>query len=366
MDLDSQDAIKWFISQFNTLPPKTLNVSTGRGAHYYFRYPEGADLSKVEPRENVELIGNKHYVVAPGSVHPSGREYKSNGVGELADLPEWVVGYIGRSKTKTKGDTASNQAKISSQDKLEPVGDVKTDPETIRDILDHSVFNGPAKTGSNNGRFLTRIITCYNLGLDQSTAIEVTKAKYPNLSSRTIRDSARATYKREYGLSVERMVDLGISQDAAEDLFAEVVATAGWRGKVREDDTGYMDAQEFNERIFKATFVMTLAGYTRTTYGELAAIADVSKSTLAQKDKTTLPELVEIEASNGNGLRIANYLPFILQILTYAILTSLTARATSITNSLSSNALKDSGSLGGVVKGEVRENEEDQKRGPPE
>lgn len=365
VDLDSQDAIRWFLDQFNGLPPLTLNVSTGRGAHYYFKYPEDSDISHLALHEDLEVIGNRHYVVAPGSDHPSGKKYETNGITELAELPEFLF----QGNNKTPKAKASNKAKISSQDELKAVGDVKADLETIEDILNHSAFKGKPKTGSNNGRFLTHLITALNLGIEQEQAVELTTDKYPNLSEKTVRDSAKATYKKGYGLSIKTMVEIGISQDDAEDLFAEVVATAGWRGKKTE--RSYLTAEEFNRKLFKATFILTLTGHTEGTYKDLAAVAGVSQSTLAQKDAEELPDLVKIASKNGNGIRFYNYLPFILKIVEYAILQSLTTSDKSFTNSLSSKGVKSGGLLspsglemleGGEDEGTRRDDDE---RAPP-
>jgi hypothetical protein len=58
--------------------PDTFTVKTGKGAHYYFRQPNGANLGNDEGAlraYGVNVRGDGGYVVAPGSVHAAGVTY---------------------------------------------------------------------------------------------------------------------------------------------------------------------------------------------------------------------------------------------------------------------------------------------------
>ncbi len=59
------------------LPP-TAVVETGRegGLHYFFEYPGGHIRNRAGLLERVDLRGNGGYVVAPPSLHASGRRYR--------------------------------------------------------------------------------------------------------------------------------------------------------------------------------------------------------------------------------------------------------------------------------------------------
>ena len=81
------------------LPP-TPTVETGKGWHYYFKHPGGQVVNAVGFLPHVDLRGDGGYVVAPPSIHPSGRQYAwTYGLSpddvELAPLPAWVLEKLG-------------------------------------------------------------------------------------------------------------------------------------------------------------------------------------------------------------------------------------------------------------------------------
>lgn len=74
--------------------PRTVEAQTGGGGwHYYFLHPGGALLGKLAPGLDIKDHG---YVLAPPSLHPSGRQYEWSVDGhpdevEVARLPvDWV------------------------------------------------------------------------------------------------------------------------------------------------------------------------------------------------------------------------------------------------------------------------------------
>jgi hypothetical protein len=74
------------------LPP-TLTVKTGRGCHFYFRYPEDAlirnSAGKLGP--GLDIRGDGGYVLVPPSVHPSGADYQWMHEVAVAPAPDWLV-----------------------------------------------------------------------------------------------------------------------------------------------------------------------------------------------------------------------------------------------------------------------------------
>lgn len=77
--------------------PATVEAITGGGGrHLYFSHPGGTVHNRVNLAEGIDLRGDGGYVVAPPSLHPSGRRYawkKGHGPGEtvLANMPEWLL-----------------------------------------------------------------------------------------------------------------------------------------------------------------------------------------------------------------------------------------------------------------------------------
>lgn len=74
--------------------PQTPVASTGRGWHYYYRHPgfEVRNFAKRVP--GIDLRGDGGYVLAPPSLHPSGRHYEwliPPEQSDLAPMPEWLL-----------------------------------------------------------------------------------------------------------------------------------------------------------------------------------------------------------------------------------------------------------------------------------
>lgn len=83
-----------FVEQFGPVP-ETGEVSTGGGGrHFYFRYPGGPVPKALA--EGVDLKGEGGYVVAPPSLHLSGKRYEADGIDAMklllnpAPIPEWL------------------------------------------------------------------------------------------------------------------------------------------------------------------------------------------------------------------------------------------------------------------------------------
>lgn len=82
-------------------------MKTGRGRHYYFLYPKDTDIRNFTRRyPGIDLRGEGGYVLAPPSLHPSGKIYEwviKPSVQDMANLPEWVINSRKEIKIKEKG-----------------------------------------------------------------------------------------------------------------------------------------------------------------------------------------------------------------------------------------------------------------------
>ena len=79
----------------------TRTVRTGGGGwHYYFKHPGGTVRNDTGRRlgAGIDVRGDGGYVLAPPSLHVSGRRYEIGGgsVRELADPPAWLVERLAR------------------------------------------------------------------------------------------------------------------------------------------------------------------------------------------------------------------------------------------------------------------------------
>lgn len=72
IDCDSVEAISSIESMMDQ---PTTTARTSRGRHYYFKHPGGVISSCEELLPGVDVRADKGYVLAPGSLHPSGFEY---------------------------------------------------------------------------------------------------------------------------------------------------------------------------------------------------------------------------------------------------------------------------------------------------
>lgn len=77
--------------------PNTLSVTTGKGSHVYFRWPEGQTIrnSAGKLAKGLDIRGDGGYVVIPPSVHPSGEPYLYGDPNEpVTDAPGWLLEMI--------------------------------------------------------------------------------------------------------------------------------------------------------------------------------------------------------------------------------------------------------------------------------
>ncbi|MCU9612744.1 bifunctional DNA primase/polymerase [Caldibacillus lycopersici] len=75
--------------------PHTWKVQSNRGIHLYFNYDE--QVSSMKLWGGIDVLSDYKQVVAPPSIHPSGKQYKwiiSPKDTNKADLPNWLLAYL--------------------------------------------------------------------------------------------------------------------------------------------------------------------------------------------------------------------------------------------------------------------------------
>ncbi len=91
--------------------PETVEAITGKGRHCYFRLGEGVSIrnsaGKLGP--GLDVRGNEGFVVAPPSIHPSGRRYEwsVDGASEFADAPQWLLDLVMKKSAPANGAPTS-------------------------------------------------------------------------------------------------------------------------------------------------------------------------------------------------------------------------------------------------------------------
>src|SRR5262245_40300846 len=91
--IDAEAALHRLEVEHGAVPP-SVEVITARGRHVYFQMPD-LDLrnsaSKIAP--HVDTRGNGGYVLAPPSIHPTGRRYawSVDSASTIAPAPAWLL-----------------------------------------------------------------------------------------------------------------------------------------------------------------------------------------------------------------------------------------------------------------------------------
>lgn len=106
LDLDNEDAVCWFEERNQDAP--FFMVRTGRGAHVYYKHP-GWDVrnSAGALASGVDVRGERGFVVAPGSIHKTGRMYAVDV--ESQDDPQPVPAWLDealKQATRPRGEAS--------------------------------------------------------------------------------------------------------------------------------------------------------------------------------------------------------------------------------------------------------------------
>ncbi len=94
------ESLKDLEAKHGKLPDTPQVLTGGRGVHYYFRYPAGRRISdRVNLAPGLDIRAEGGQVVAPPSIHPSGRQYEWEASSRpedvpLADMTEWLLDLI--------------------------------------------------------------------------------------------------------------------------------------------------------------------------------------------------------------------------------------------------------------------------------
>jgi hypothetical protein len=92
---EGEETLRHLESELGILPPG-VEVVTGAGRHLYFRWPTGIEIRNTQCRldlPGLDVRGNGGYVLAPPSVHPSGRTYcwSVDSADAFNDAPDWLI-----------------------------------------------------------------------------------------------------------------------------------------------------------------------------------------------------------------------------------------------------------------------------------
>lgn len=102
--------------------PVTTRVQTGSGGwHLYFQYPEGVKVTTSSgnlPR-GIDVRAEGGYVVAPGSIHHSGRRYDWDVEAEIAEIPQHLLEQMTAKRRVEKSSKADTTVVVRGSSWLE-------------------------------------------------------------------------------------------------------------------------------------------------------------------------------------------------------------------------------------------------------
>jgi hypothetical protein len=102
LDVDGKEGEEALKANRLALPITWAARTGGGGWHYFFKHPGGVVLNFVRRLPGIDLRGDGGYIVAPPSLHPSGRRYTwaiTPGQAELAEPPDWLMELIETTKS---------------------------------------------------------------------------------------------------------------------------------------------------------------------------------------------------------------------------------------------------------------------------
>jgi hypothetical protein len=117
-DLDSEDAVQYADDRGGF--PGTAKVKTGKGYHIYCQHPGFEMKNNTNQELKIDIKTDGGYVVAPPSIHGSGRQYEWENGYSIFDLDpapceSWMIDYLksisaeSTAKPKEKGDPKTPQ-----------------------------------------------------------------------------------------------------------------------------------------------------------------------------------------------------------------------------------------------------------------
>ena len=140
--LDVDDGGEEELSKHPSLPDTSESITGSGGRHIFFASPDGKTIkSKNRFCEGLDIKAEGGYIVAPPSIHKSGKRYewKNEGIpakDKLAECPEWIIDAIDNKNKKKpiaiNDDFQSHKALMKGAMKLE----LKSIAELIKQVED--------------------------------------------------------------------------------------------------------------------------------------------------------------------------------------------------------------------------------------
>src|SRR3984893_18440882 len=131
-------------------PPKVPTVKTGGGCHLYGRHPGTPQKNFVKNHPGLDGRADGGYVVAPPSLHASGRAYEWTRPlsDELPELPPELLGLFSRSEGTPKRTTKTRSAPDGVEETLEAPQPQRRVSKEVRKYVDKALGKECAKVSA--------------------------------------------------------------------------------------------------------------------------------------------------------------------------------------------------------------------------
>jgi hypothetical protein len=105
---EGRETMRRLEAEHGPLPP-TVEVITGNGRHLYWKWPDGFDIRNFQVRNDLpglDVRGEGGYVLAPPSIHPSGRAYawSVDSASQFAVAPDWLTQIVTERSGRKSGN----------------------------------------------------------------------------------------------------------------------------------------------------------------------------------------------------------------------------------------------------------------------
>ena len=144
-DLDSEHAVEYANKQGGF--PETVKVKTGKGYHLYMQHPGFEIRNSVNKRLDLDIRADGGFVVAPPSVHGSGRQYeweKSCSIFEIATAPcgPWKINYLKSIANSTKEPKPKKQQQAPKPSDTVDTAKTQSGEGHYADVLKNGAVEG--------------------------------------------------------------------------------------------------------------------------------------------------------------------------------------------------------------------------------
>jgi KaiC/GvpD/RAD55 family RecA-like ATPase len=141
-DLDSEDAVQYANDEGGF--PDTPKVKTGKGYHCYMKYPGFVVRNDVRKELDIDIRADGGYVVAPPSLHGSGKHYGWKDCSSIFDIEPapcepWMIDYL---KDITKDSSKSVKEKSPKPSKTVNTASKSKAQGDYAEILNNGAVEG--------------------------------------------------------------------------------------------------------------------------------------------------------------------------------------------------------------------------------